>query len=87
MSHTVTITLADDVYARLQRVEGAQLSRVVENFLRTYALSEAELDAEYAAMAADEEREREAREWIEAAPDDALGDDHGWEYLPHATPN
>jgi hypothetical protein len=31
-----------------------------------------ELEEEYRAMATDAEREREALEWIEAAPDDAL---------------
>ena len=33
---------------------------------------EQQLEEEYRAMAADAEREREALEWIEAAPDDAL---------------
>ena len=36
------------------------------------AVESNELDAAYRAMAADEQREREASEWIEAAPDDAL---------------
>ena len=58
---------------------------MVENFLRTYALSEAELDAEYAAMAADEEHEREAREWIEYLPDEALEDEFRWEHPPRIT--
>ena len=33
---------------------------------------ERRLEDEYRAMAADTEREREALEWIEASPDDAL---------------
>ncbi|MFN8516218.1 MAG: hypothetical protein U0232_12280 [Thermomicrobiales bacterium] len=66
----------------MQRFNDAQLSRIVENFLRTYALSQAEREAEYAAMAADEEREREAMEWIEFAPDEGLEDiDDDWSWL------
>lgn len=85
MSHTVTITLTDDVYQRMQRIDNAQLSRLIDNFLRTYALSEAELEAGYAAIAADEESEREAREWIEFAPDEGLEDDFGWNPPPRTT--
>ena len=87
MSRTVTITLSDDVYQRWQQTDDAQLSRLIENILRTHALSEAELDAGYAAMAADEEHEREAREWIEFAPDEALEDDFGWDPPQKTTSN
>jgi hypothetical protein len=73
MSRTVTI-LDEHVCRRLQRFDDAQLSRIVENFLRTYALTQAEKEADYAAMAADEEREREAMEWIEFAPNEGLED-------------
>lgn len=37
-----------------------------------FAVAEPALDAEYRAMAADAELEREAREWIEFAPDEGL---------------
>lgn len=41
-----------------------------------------DLDADYAAIAADTEREAEALEWIESAPDDGLEDeDKGWSWL------
>jgi len=82
MNRTVTITLSKRLTQRLQQVDDAQLRRMVTNFLRTYAISEAELDASYAAMAADEEHEREALEWIEFAPDECLEDiDDDWSWL------
>lgn len=41
-----------------------------------------DLDAGYAAMAADTEREAEALEWIESAPDDGLDDEpEDWSWL------
>ncbi len=41
-----------------------------------------ELDTDYAAMAADAEREAETLEWIESAPDDGLeDDDEDWSWL------
>ena len=46
---------------------------------------QATLDAGYAAMAADLEREAEALAWIESAPDDGLddldGEDEDWSWL------
>jgi hypothetical protein len=83
MSHrTLTITLDSRLTRRLRRLDDAQLSRLIENYLRTYGLTEAEIDAEYAAMAADEEREREAIEWIEFAPNEGLEDiDDDWSWL------
>jgi hypothetical protein len=86
MSRTVTITLEDEAFRRLQEQFGDQeIGRVLENLLRPYIAPGAELDAGYAAMAADEEHEAEALEWIESAPDDGLGDeDEDWSWLrPH----
>lgn len=40
-----------------------------------YIVSDKELEAAYREMAADADREREALDWIEAAPDDALEQD------------
>ena len=67
MSRTITITLEDAAYHRLQEQfgEGA-IERVVEEFLRPYTLTEAELNAEYEAMAVDQEREAEAALWDNA---------------------
>jgi predicted CopG family antitoxin len=73
MSRELTITLADDVYDGLQHRGGPdQISSFIEQLVRSYMVSQAELEADYRAMAADSEREREAMEWIEAAPDEAL---------------
>ena len=86
MSRTVTITLEDDAYQQLQERFGEeQVSRIVEQLLHPYIVTDAELDAGYAAMAADEEYEAEAMEWIEALPDEALeDDDEDWSWLrPH----
>jgi hypothetical protein len=52
---------------------------------------QAKLDASYAAMAADLEREAEALAWIESAPDDGLDDlddeDEDWSWLRPETPH
>ncbi len=64
MSRTITITLEDAAYQRLQEQFGeGTVESVIENFLRPYTITEAELDAEYMAMSADHEREAEASLW------------------------
>lgn len=64
MSRTITITLEDAAYQRLQEQFGeGTVESVIENFLRPYTITEAELDAEYMAMATDQEREAEASLW------------------------
>jgi hypothetical protein len=86
MSRSVTITLTDDAYQRLQEQFGDdQIDRVIGNLLRPYIDTDAELDAGYAAMAADTEHEAEALEWIETRPDEGLeDDDEDWSWLqPH----
>lgn len=56
MSRTITITLEDAAYNRLQEQFGeGTIASVIENFLRPYTRTEAELDAEYKAMAMDQE--------------------------------
>ncbi len=78
MRKKLTITIAEDVYYGLHRVIGP---RNISGFLETLARPHvvlADLDASYAAMAADEARESEALEWAESAVADAanfLGDD------------
>jgi predicted CopG family antitoxin len=78
MRKKLTITIAEDVYDGLHRVIGP---RRISGFLETLARPHvvlADLDAAYAAMAADEARESEALEWAESAIGDAthfLGDD------------
>jgi len=73
MPRQLVITLPDDVYEELRRRAGREdVSSYIERLVRPGAISDRDLEAGYRAMAADEEREREAREWIEAEPGDAL---------------
>lgn len=73
MHRKLTITLADEVYRGLYaKIGRGEISRFIEDLLRPHVVAEDDLEAGYRAMAADEEYEREALEWIEAAPDEAL---------------
>lgn len=70
----LTITIADEVYEGLYRRIGARrISRFLEGLARPHVLDE-ELEAGYAAMAADEVREAEADEWVENLAGD-IGDE------------
>jgi hypothetical protein len=61
----LTITVDDDVYAGLHQTVGRRrISRFLNDLARPHVIKHA-LDAAYAEMAADEEREREATEWSE----------------------
>jgi predicted CopG family antitoxin len=65
MSKKLTITVDDDVYAGLHSVVGRRrISRFLNDLARPHVLRR-ELAEGYQAMAADEEREREAGEWVE----------------------
>jgi hypothetical protein len=83
MSHTITITLDDATYHRLQEQFGeGGIERAVEGWLRPYTMTEAELDAEYIAMAADQEREAEASLWDAAELGDPMDDkSEDWSWL------
>lgn len=75
MSRRITITLDDELYEGLrQRAGSGDMSALIEDLLRPLVAPDAELEAAYREMAADTEREREALEWIEAVPDEALED-------------
>lgn len=66
MQKKLTITLDEQVYEGLYRVVGAgNISQFIESLVRPHVTDE-DLDAAYAAMAQDEEREAEALEWAEA---------------------
>ncbi len=66
----LTITIADEVYEGLyRRVGPRRISRFLEALARPHVLDE-ELEAGYAAMAADEVREAEAGEWVEGLVSD-----------------
>jgi len=78
MRKKLTITVSEDVYEGLQRVIGPRhISQFLETLARPHVVL-GELDAAYAALAADEARERDAVEWAEATVDDVadLTGDH-----------
>lgn len=67
MHKRVTISIDEEVYEGLVRVVGkAGVSRFIEQLARPHVVVAESLESAYAAMAADEEREREALAWSEA---------------------
>lgn len=75
MQRKLTITIAEDVYRGLHRKVGrGHISGFIEQLVRPHVVEdgESELEIAYREMAADRERERDAWEWIEVAPDEAL---------------
>jgi predicted CopG family antitoxin len=72
MQRKLTITIDDAVYEGLYKVIGARkISRFIEDLVRPHVI-DADLDAGYAAMAADDVHEAEAMEWIEALSGETL---------------
>jgi predicted CopG family antitoxin len=70
MRKKLTITVAEEVYEGLHRVIGPRnISMFLETLARPHVVP-ADLDAAYAAMAADEARETDALEWAEATVGD-----------------
>lgn len=65
MAKKLTITVEDEVYEGLHRVIGRRrISRFLNDLARPHVTSR-ELAQAYRDMAADEEREREAAEWVD----------------------
>ncbi len=65
MTKKLTITVDDEVYAGLHSVVGRRrISRFLNDLARPHVLSNG-LAEGYRAMAADEQRERDALEWTE----------------------
>ena len=84
MARKLTIQVSDEFYERLQQRIG---KRGIGRFLEEVAgphLIDRDRDAEYRSMAADEEREREAREWLDADLGDTLPEED-WSWLRDAT--
>ncbi|HEV8679069.1 MAG TPA: hypothetical protein VGQ90_06815 [Stellaceae bacterium] len=70
MTKKLTITVDDEVYAGLHDVIGRRrISRFLNDLARPHVLAR-DLAAGYRAMAADEEREQEAAEWVEGVSGD-----------------
>jgi hypothetical protein len=74
MQKKLTITVNENIYDGLYRVVGPRrISQFIEDLVRPHVLPE-DLSTAYAAMAADEAREAEAREWSDALLPD-VGDE------------
>ena len=74
MSKKLTILVDDEVYQGLRSVIGSRrISRFLNDLARPH-VTRSDLDAEYVAMAADEEREAEALEWAEGLIGDVVDD-------------
>ena len=74
MQKKLTITIDEEVYEGLYQAVGPRrISRFIEDLVRPHVLYP-DLEAAYAEMARDEERERTAQEWAEATVGD-VGDE------------
>lgn len=74
MQKKLTITIAEEVYKGLYEVVGPRrISRFIEDLVRPHVLYP-DLEAAYAEMAREEEREKAALEWAEATVGD-VGDE------------
>jgi hypothetical protein len=74
MQKKLTITIDEQVYEGLYQVIGSRkISSFIEDLVRPHVLYP-DLDAAYAEMAQDEEREAAALEWAEATVGD-VGDE------------
>ena len=70
----LTITVDEEVYDGLHRVVGRRhISRFINELAKPHVVQDG-LEEGYRAMAADEEREREAMEWIEGLISDVPDD-------------
>ncbi|MBW6519949.1 MAG: hypothetical protein K0A99_02915 [Desulfoarculaceae bacterium] len=74
MHKKMTISLDEAVYEGLYRTIGRRhMSRFIEDLLRPHVL-DSSLDAGYKAMAADRERESEAKEWCDTLAKDMINE-------------
>jgi predicted CopG family antitoxin len=74
MTKKLTITVEDDVYDGLHAVIGRRrISRFLNDLARPH-VTRRDLAEAYRVMAADEEREREAAEWVENLTGDIADD-------------
>lgn len=81
MQKKLTISISQEVYDGLYAKVGARkIGKFLEGLARPHVVSdEKRLEDEYAEMAADEEREREASEWCQAHVGEALVHDPAYD--------
>ncbi len=73
----MTITVEDEIYTDLHSIVGRRrISRFLNDLARPHVISR-DLSEGYRAMAADQEREREAAEWVENLAGD-ISSEPGW---------
>jgi hypothetical protein len=71
MQRKLTITVDEEVYAGLHAVIGRRrISRFLNDLARPH-VTRRHLEEGYRAMAADQERERQAEEWVEGLAGDS----------------
>ncbi len=74
MHKKLTITVDEEVYDGLHRVVGRRrISRFINELAKPHVVEDG-LQEGYRAMAADEAREREAKEWVEGLVSDVADD-------------
>ena len=77
----VTLMLDADVYEAIKRKVGARkIGAYISQLTRPHVVK-SDLEAGYRAMAADEEREREAAVWVKGATEEIVGD-NSWPFEP-----
>ena len=75
MRRKLTITLDEEVYLGLHRHIGKRkISQFIEDLTRPHVI-DADLELAYKEMGADEERERQAVEWVEGVVSDVAADE------------
>ena len=85
MTKKLTIIVSDEVYRHLHRRIGRRkISCFIDEMAREHFM-EKQLDADYAEAAADEQREREAGEWIESGIDEGLPDEDSSDWPGYPT--
>jgi hypothetical protein len=93
MARKLTIQVSDEFYDGLQRHVGKRgIGKFLEEVARPYVVQpqpgdpgwEQWLEAQYREQAADEEAEREAKEWLDADLGDTLPDED-WTWLRDET--
>jgi len=73
MQRKLTITVDEEIYRGLhEQVGRGRISAFIEGLVRPHISTPADLEEGYRQMAADEEYEREAREWSEGLIGESL---------------
>ena len=73
MQKKLTITIEEDLYRGLQEQVGrGNISNFIEDLIRPHIMTKQDVEEGYRLMAADSEREAQAREWAEGLIGESL---------------